>query len=61
MKVRFLIAISLMVSTHLFAQLPYQNPGLTSEQRAKDLGRVKFCMVLLTMVIYEKFWFDAST
>jgi beta-glucosidase len=37
MKIKSLMALFLMASTHLFAQLPYQNPSLTSEQRAKDL------------------------
>jgi beta-glucosidase len=38
MKIKLLIALSLMISAHLWGQqLPYQNPSLTSEQRAKDL------------------------
>ena len=37
MKTKLLIALSLMVSVHLWGQLPYQNPNLSSEERAKDL------------------------
>nr|WP_320058148.1 xylan 1,4-beta-xylosidase [uncultured Bacteroides sp.] len=37
MKTKLLIAISLMASVHLWGQLPYQNPNLSSEERAKDL------------------------
>ena len=37
MKIKSLIVLSLLISAQLWAQLPYQNPNLTSEQRAKDL------------------------
>ncbi len=37
MKIKSLIVLSLLISAQLWAQLPYQNPSLTSEQRAKDL------------------------
>jgi len=32
-----MIVLSLLISAQLWGQLPYQNPNLTSEQRAKDL------------------------
>ena len=37
MKKEILLAISLLFSAHLLGQLPCQNPGLSSEERAKDL------------------------
>ncbi|WP_071146065.1 xylan 1,4-beta-xylosidase [Bacteroides ihuae] len=37
MKTKLLMALSLVVSVHLWGQLPYQNPNLSSEERAKDL------------------------
>ncbi len=37
MRIKLLIASSLMISVHLWGQLPYQNPSLSSEERAKDL------------------------
>jgi len=37
MRIKSLIALSLLVSVHLWGQLPYQNPNLSSEVRAKDL------------------------
>jgi beta-glucosidase len=37
MKKEVVFAISLLFSAHLLGQLPYQNPGLSSEERAKDL------------------------
>ncbi|MDP4208849.1 MAG: xylan 1,4-beta-xylosidase [Bacteroidota bacterium] len=38
MKSRLLIALSLVISAHLWAQqMPFKNPNLNSEQRAKDL------------------------
>jgi beta-glucosidase len=37
MKKDVLIVISLLFSVHLSGQLPYQNPALSSEERAKDL------------------------
>ena len=37
MKKEVLFAISLLISVQLLGQLPYQNPGLSSEERAKDL------------------------
>lgn len=37
MKKEILIVVSLLFSVHLSGQLPYQNPALSSEERAKDL------------------------
>src|SRR5665647_569959 len=37
MKKGFLVLIGIMLSGSLWAQFPYQNPILSSEQRAKDL------------------------
>jgi beta-glucosidase len=37
MKKKLLVVLGFMVSVQLFAQLPYQNPNLSSEERAKDL------------------------
>ncbi len=37
MKKELLFTLSLLLSIHLWGQLPYQNPDLSSEERAKDL------------------------
>ena len=37
MKIKLLIALILVISANLWAQLPYKNPNLSSEARAKDL------------------------
>jgi beta-glucosidase len=37
MKKKIFTALVLMISVQLMAQLPYQNPNLSSEERAKDL------------------------
>ena len=37
MKIKLLITLSLIISAQLWGQLPYQNPNLSSEERAKDL------------------------
>ena len=37
MKIKLLITLSLLISAQLWGQLPYQNPNLSSDERAKDL------------------------
>ena len=39
-KIRLLIAMSIWPAVMLIAQLPYQNPDLTSEARAKDCATI---------------------
>ena len=37
MKTKLLFVVSLLISAQLWGQLPYQNPNLSSDERAKDL------------------------
>ena len=37
MKIKLLFVVSLLISAQLWGQLPYQNPNLSSDERAKDL------------------------
>ncbi len=36
MKIKLLFVVSLLISAQLWGQLPYQNPNLSSDERAKD-------------------------
>lgn len=37
MKIKVLTAFFLLLKLNLWGQLPYQNPGLSSENRVRDL------------------------